>query len=149
MSPGSGMSPAAIVLDNDAVQGLVDPHHPKHRRVVAFLTEANRRNLRRAGRVVVIVPTAVRVEAGWIRSDPAGANANRLARPRDHVLDAVAADRASQLRAVTAVSVVDACVAQAAEAAPRPVAIITSDSGDMARLRDAIDDGGQVRVIEV
>lgn len=143
------MSPAALVLDNEAVQGLLDPHHPKHRRVVALLTEANRRNLRRGGRVVVIVPTAVRVEAGWDRTNPAAVNANRLARPRDHVLDAAAADRATQLLAATSVSVVDACVAEAAETAPVPVVVVTSDVQDMTRLAGFLADGTQVRILAI
>jgi hypothetical protein len=143
------VSPAAVVLDNEAVQGLLDPHHPKHRRVVALLTEVNRRNVRRAGRVTVIVPTTVRVEAGWDRTDPAGANANRLARPRDHILDTVAADRAAQLRAAADVSVVDACVAQAAEAAPRPAVIVTSDAQDMTRLAGFLVEDQQVRVLAI
>jgi hypothetical protein len=143
------VSAAAVVLDNEAVQGLLDPHHPKHRRVVALLTEVNRRNVRRAGRVTVIVPTPVRVEAGWVRTDPAGANANRLARPRDHILDTVAADRAAQLRAAADVSVVDACVAQAAEAAPRPAVIVTSDAQDMTRLAGFLVEDQQVRVLAI
>jgi len=143
------VSAAAVVLDNEAIQGLLDPQHPKHRRVVALLTEANRRNLRRAGRVMVIVPTAVRVEAGWDRSDPAGANANRLARPRDHALNTTAADRATQLRAEANVSVVDACVAEAAETAPRPVVIVTSDAQDMIHLGGFLADSTQVRVLAI
>jgi hypothetical protein len=143
------VSASAVVLDNEAVQGLLDPHHPKHRRVVALLTEVNRRNVRRAGRVTVIVPTTVRVEAGWDRTDPAGANANRLARPRDHILDTVAADRAALLRAAADVSVVDACVAQAAEAAPRPAVIVTSDAQDMTRLAGFLVEDQQVRVLAI
>jgi hypothetical protein len=143
------VSAAAVVLDKEAVQGLLDPHHPKHRRVVALLTEVNRRNVRRAGRVTVIVPTTVRVEAGWDRTDPAGANANRLARPRDHILDTVAADRAALLRAAADVSVVDACVAQAAEAAPRPAVIVTSDAQDMTRLAGFLVEDQQVRVLAI
>jgi len=143
------VSLATVVLDNEAVQGLLDPHHPKHRKVVALLTETNRRNLRRAGRITIIVPTAVRVEAGWDRTDPAGANANRLARPRDHVLSTAAADRATQLRAVAHVSVVDACVAEAAETAPRPVVVVTSDTQDMTRLRGFLADSNQVRVLSI
>jgi hypothetical protein len=143
------VSPSAIVLDNEAAQGLLDVQHPKHRRVVALLTEVNRRNLRRADRVRVLVPTAVRVEAGWDRTDPAGANANRLARPRDHVLDTAGADRATQLRAAANVSVVDACVAEAAETAPRPVVIVTSDAQDMIRLGGFLADSTEVRVLAI
>jgi flavin reductase (DIM6/NTAB) family NADH-FMN oxidoreductase RutF len=143
------MSPAAVILANEAIQGLLDPHHPKHRRVVALVTELTRRNLRRAGRVTVIVPTAVRVEAGWDRTDPAGANANRLARPRDHALNTGAADRATQLRSAANVSVVDACVAEAAETAPRPVVIVTSDAQDMTRLGGFLADSTEVRVLAI
>jgi hypothetical protein len=144
------VSPASIVLDNEAVQALLDPHHRKHRRVVALLTEANRRNLRRAGTVTIVVPNAVRVEAGWDRTEPTGANANRLARARDHVLDASAANRATQLRsAAPNVSVVDACVAQAVEAAPRPVVIVTSDTDDMSRLGSLLSDNSQIRVLAI
>ena len=143
------MSPAAaVVLDNEAALALLDPNHPnhpKHRRLVALLTEANRRNLRRAGRIMLIVATAVRVEAGWARTDPAGANAHRLTRPRDHVLDTAAANRATQLRVAANVSVVDACVAEAAEAAPRLVAIATSDQGDMDHLAGLLTERQQVR----
>jgi len=131
------VSLGAIVLDNEAVQALLDVAHATHRRVVAIVTEVSRRNRRRPGRVAIIVPTAVRVEAGWDRTDPAAANANRIARPRDVPLDRPAADRAVQLRAATGVSVVDACVGQAFESAPQPAAVVSSDLGDMARLRAA------------
>lgn len=145
-----------MVLDNEPVQVLLDPHHPKHRRVLALLTEVNRRNLRRAGHFRVVVPTAVRVwfasefviEAGWDRTDAAGATANRLARARDHILDRDAANRATQLRADVTVSVVDACVAQAAEASPPPVAIVASEGGDMSGLAATLD-GAQVRVVTI
>lgn len=143
------MSVAAIVLDNEAVQALLGPDHPKHPRVVALLTEASRRNLRRAGRVLVVVPTAVRVEAGWDRTDPSGAHANHLARPRDHPLSSTAVDRATQLRGLAQVSVVDACVAEAAEAAPQPAVIVTSDEKDMRRLTGYLADATHVRVVAI
>ncbi|MGH9243444.1 MAG: hypothetical protein ACRD29_03825 [Acidimicrobiales bacterium] len=43
-----------------------------------------------------VVPSAVRVEAGWDRSHPRAANANRLVKT-DDLLDAGGADRAVQL----------------------------------------------------
>ena len=57
-----------VLLDNEAVQALEDPTHPKHRRVVAQAQVVAQRK-RRAASIEVVVPTAVRVEAGW---DPPG-----------------------------------------------------------------------------
>ena len=131
------MTVAAVVLDNEPVQALLDPRHRWHRRVAAILFEASGRNLRRPGGVRIIVPVAVRVEAGWDRSNPATANANRIARPVDQHLDSAAADRAVQLRRDTSVSVVDASVGHAFEIAPQPAAVLTSDVEDMVRLRAA------------
>ena len=54
-----------VVLDCEAVQALRDPGHPRHRRVVSQAqVVANRK--RRAVAIQMVVPTAVRVEAGWI-----------------------------------------------------------------------------------
>lgn len=142
-------SVSSVVLDNEAVQALMDTRHPKHARIVAVITEVNQRNRRRPGRLQVVVPTAVRVEAGWDRTDPAAADANRIARPRAHVLDGPGADRAVGLRAATGVSVVDACLGHAFEAASRPVAVITSDVADMARLRAEVVDPESVRVVRL
>jgi hypothetical protein len=136
-----------VVLDNEAVQALGAVTHPKHRRVLALIEAVNQRNQRRQRATTVLVPVAVRVEAGWDRSAPGAALANRLARARDVVLDGVAADRASQLRAAAGVSVVDATVGQVAEAAPSPTVILTSDVADMGRLAAAV--GGDVRVVRV
>lgn len=84
-----------VVLDNEAVQALAAPSHPKHRRVLAHLEGVASR--RRRGRVVeTVVPTAVRVEAGWDRTDPTAALINRF-RVRDHQLDGPAADIAASL----------------------------------------------------
>lgn len=139
---------AAVVLDNEAAQALLRVEHPKHRTVLAVVVELTTRAMRGAPRVPVIVPTAVRVEAGWDRSAPAAATANRLARSIDRPLDSNAADRASQLRALMPVSVVDACVAEAFESAPQPAAVVTSDEKDMKALRGVSSTPG-VRVIGV
>jgi hypothetical protein len=65
-----------LILDNEAVQALLDPHHVKHRRVLAHLTGLAQRRARK-GTGTAVVPTAVRVEAGWDRREP------RAASPRD------------------------------------------------------------------
>lgn len=143
------MNIAAVVLDNEAVQALLDPHHAKHRRIVALLSVANRRNVLRAGEVIVVVPTPVRVEAGWDRTARHATSANRLARPRDRSLDSQAANRATQLRAAVGVSVVDAAVAEAAESAARPVTIITSDVRDVTNLVSRLREPSSMRIVQL
>lgn len=122
-----------LVLDNEAAVALLsaDEHDPKRAAVIAAIAAANGRR---------VVPSAVRVEAGWDRSQPRAANANRLIKT-DDVLDAGGADRAVQLRsAVPSASVVDATVAVAAErasaanAASEVVEILTSDKPDLMAL---------------
>jgi hypothetical protein len=139
--------PATLVLDNEAVQALADVNHHKHRRALAFIEAANQRTGRRRPRVSVVVPVAVRVEAGWDRRAPPSAAVNHISRARDAVVDGPAADRASELRGQTGVSVVDATVAQAAEVSPGPAAILTSDSSDMRRLAALV--AGDVRVLQL
>lgn len=136
-----------VVLDNEAVQALADVHHRKHRRALSFIEVANQRSGRRRQPIAIVVPVAVRVETGWDRTAPSAAVLNRISRARDIVLDARAADRAAQLRQSAGVSVVDATVAQAAEASARPVVILTSDSKDMHRLATLIQ--GDTRVIQL
>ena len=127
--------PGTVVFDNEAVAALSDVQHSKHPAVLALLEVANQRQARNE-RVRVVVPTAVRVEAGWDRSDAGAADLNRISRAVDSLLDTVAANRCVQLRRlVPGASVVDASVAQAAEAAVlQPVTIVTSDAGDLGRL---------------
>jgi len=122
----------AIVLDNEAVQAFTDPAHRKHRTVVAHLAAVVVRR-RKGAPVTAVVPTAVRVEAGWDRSDPRAAAVNRF-RVTDIALDTVAADAAAQIVTRTGVSVADAHVG----AVPRAlvddeVVVLTSDPKDMAR----------------
>jgi hypothetical protein len=100
--------------------------------VLSFIEEINQRNQRRPLRTSVVIPVAVRVEAGWDRTARDASLLNRLARARDVPLDGPAADRSVQLRRAAAVSVVDATVGQAAEAAGPPTVILTSDVADVA-----------------
>src|SRR2546428_508563 len=62
---------------------------------------------RRAASIEVVVPTAVRVEAGWDRTASAWAFPNRL-RINDMPLDSVHANTAAAIRNPTGVSVADA-----------------------------------------
>lgn len=123
------------MLDNEAVTALADVGHRKHGAVLALIEVTNQRRARNE-RLVVVVPTVVRVEAGWDRTEPAAAGLNRISRAVDVPLDAAAANRCVGLRRlVPDASVVDVAVAQVAESARLgPVTIVTSDAGDTSRL---------------
>jgi predicted nucleic acid-binding protein len=122
------------VLDSEAIQALTDVRHGKHRRALAALEVVAAGNLRKAGSVRLVVPTAVRVEAGWDRrSSGPTVILNRL-RMDDAPLDTRAADRAAAVRNVLHVSVADAHVGAVIQAAEGPVAVITSDGGDVRRI---------------
>jgi len=64
------MSSHLVLLDNEAVQALGDPTHPKHPHVVSHVQVVAGRK-RRAMPITIAVPTAIRVEAGWNRNSPA------------------------------------------------------------------------------
>jgi hypothetical protein len=140
-------APATLVLDNEAVQALADVTHRKHRRALAFIEVVTQRSGRRRQPMSVVVPVAVRIEAGWDRRSPSAAALNRISRARDVFLDGSRADRAAELRSAAGVSVVDATVAQAAEDSSGPVAILTSDPADLRRLAALLE--GDVRVVRL
>lgn len=123
-----------LVLDNEAVQALRSPAHRKHRAVLAHLVGMTHRRWRGAD-CSAIVPTAVRVEAGWNRSDAASAAVNRL-RIADHPLDDATADLAAEIKAgLAGVSVADAHLgATVRTLADREVVVLTSDPDDMRRV---------------
>lgn len=122
-----------VLLDNEAIQALKDPAHPKHRRVVSHAQVAVHRKRQGAG-VDLAVPTAVRAEAGWDRGSPVWAFANRL-RIADVPLDRDHADTAAGIRTRTGVSVADAHLGAAIRAAEdRQITVVTSDPGDMGRV---------------
>jgi predicted nucleic acid-binding protein len=119
-----------VVLDNEAVQALRDPAHPKHRHVVSHAQVVASRK-RRAAAIEVVVPTAARVEAGWDRTSPAWAFPNRL-RIADLPLDAASASTAAAIRTRTGVSVADAHLGAVIHSASAgQITVITSDPGDM------------------
>lgn len=121
------------VLDNEAVQALADPAHRKHRRVLAVVEAVAARNLRRSGSVRLVVPTAVRVEAGWDRRGAKAAALNRL-RVDDAPLDSAMADRAARARTALAISVADAHLTASLQGAAPPQAVLTSDTDDARRI---------------
>jgi hypothetical protein len=138
--------PRTIILDNEAVQALLDATHRKHRAVLAYIEVRNERQRRRT-RLDVLVSVAVRIEAGWDRTAPAAADINRISAAIDVDLHRLAADRCVQLRSTTNVSVVDATVGQAAESADHPAVILTSDVDDMTRLAATLT--GDIRVVRL
>ena len=119
----------AVVLDNEAVQALADPAHPKHRRLLEVLAASG---YRRSARV--LAPTAVRVEARAARGP-------REVLGRFHVEDvpltSARADAAIRISSGTRGSAVDATVAQVAEeaaAAGAKATVYTSDLSDIQEL---------------
>jgi hypothetical protein len=119
-----------LVLDSEAASALLSPAsvNPKRALVITAIAAANGHR---------VVPTAVRGESGWDRTDPGAANANRLI-TADDVLDGSGANRVAQLRAVVPrASVVDAAVAVAAErigGSGGVVEVLTSDVVDLRNL---------------
>lgn len=119
-----------VVLGNEAVQALADPAHRKHRQVVSHAQVVASRK-RRAAAIEMVVPTTVRVEAGWDRSSPAWAFPHRL-RIADIPLDTAYASAAAAIRRRTGVSVADAHLGAVIRAAPASqITVLTSDPGDM------------------
>jgi predicted nucleic acid-binding protein len=119
-----------VVLDNEAVQALADPAHRQHRQVVSHAQVVASRK-RRAAAIEIVVPTAVRVEAGWDRASPAWAFPNRL-RITDIPLDTAYASAAAAIRHGTGASVADAHLgAVIRSAAASQATVVTSDPGDM------------------
>ena len=119
-----------VVLDNEAVRALQDPAHPKHRHVVSHVQVVASRK-RRAAAIQVVVPTAVRVEAGWDRTSPAWVFPNRL-RIVDSPLDTASASTAASIRNETGVSVADSHIGAVIQSAhDDQITVVTSDPRDM------------------
>ena len=122
-----------VILDNEAIQALASPAHRKHRQALAYVQViASRR--RRAADIQTVVPTTVRVEAGWDRTAPAWAFLNRL-RISDSPLGPVAASTAAAIRARSRVSVADAHIGAVIGSAPAArITVVTSAPADMRRI---------------
>ncbi|HET7013563.1 MAG TPA: hypothetical protein VFI65_06615 [Streptosporangiaceae bacterium] len=119
-----------VILDVAAVRALGDPAHPKHRRVVSHLQIVASRK-RRAEAVQVVVPTTVRVEAGWDRASAAWAFPNRL-RITDVPLDQSLGNVAAAIRRISAVSAARAHVGAVIHStSAAEISIVTSDPEDI------------------
>lgn len=119
----------SLVLDNEAVQALMDQRHPKHTLVTGHLWVADARKFH------IKVPATVMVEAGWDRSDQRSAALNRL-HPQVDPLDEPRARECIRLQQLRRVGVVDAHVAALANSQTDRVTVLTSDSDDMEELTD-------------
>lgn len=139
-------SSAALVLDNEALQALADPRHPKHRIMLEKIAAVKYESLRGSS-VRVVTPTAVRVEALISRQTPGAAAPGRF-NVQDIALDSTRTDRCVTLAAAAAATAVDATVAEAAEseARTRRVSVYTSDVADLTRLVAHVDNSERVRV---
>ena len=122
-----------VILDNEAVQALRTPSHPKHNQVLSHVQVVVSRK-KRAIPVSLAVPTAVRAEAGWDRTSAAWAFPNHL-RIADIPLDAVHANTAAVIRNDTGVSIADAHIGAAVEGSPNiDITVITSDPYDIRKV---------------
>ncbi len=124
-----------VLLDNEAVQALRDPAHRKHHHVIGHVLDAAK--LRARSRPIrLAVPAAVRVEAGWDRTDPVWSSVNRF-RIADVPLDTDHADAAAGIAQRTGVSVADAHLGAAIQAAETDnVLVLTSDPADMRKVAE-------------
>lgn len=138
--------PAALVLDNEALQALADPRHSKHRVMLEKIAAVKYESGRGAS-VRVVTPTAVRVEALVSRRTAGTASLGRF-NVQDIALDSTRTDRCVTLAAAASATAVDATVAEAAEgeARTRLVSVYTSDVGDLTRLVAQVDNSARVRI---
>jgi hypothetical protein len=133
-----------LLLDNEAITALRDPRHPKQRRVLAHL-EAIVSRRQRGDDARIVVPTAVRVESGWDRTQPGSAAINRL-RVTDHPLDRATADKAAGLVTRARVSVADAHLgAVISSLVSHDVIVLTSDPADIRRVAEP----AKIRIIQI
>jgi hypothetical protein len=130
--------PRTVVLDNEAVQALSSSNHPKHARVIAHVQVVAQRKVK-AVPLDIVVPTAVRVEAGWDRRARSATLINHL-RIADAVLDTTSANVAAALVARLQVSVADAHVGASVPglAEQGPVTVITRGRQDIAAVADPV-----------
>lgn len=124
--------PRVVILDAEMVHALASVRSKKHRQAVA-LTHAD--NALRARRTVLVVPSTVRVEAGWDRTEQRWAALNRL-RVLDHHLDRPSTDVAARLRTEHRVSPADAHIGAVVDARgpDDDVVVVTSDPDDIAKV---------------
>ena len=127
-----------VIVDTEAAAALLGNAPTKRRRVMKYIDATNGPRRRNPQATTILVPTTVRIEARWNRTDPKTANANRLV-GNDH-----AANTAARLADAHDVAPADAHIGAIAAERPGDVAVLTSDPDDIAAVTD-----GQARVIFV
>jgi hypothetical protein len=133
-----------VLLDCEGVQAIGDPGHRKHAKMISRMQLIAKRKAWQNS-IAIAVPTAVRVEAGWDRTEPAWAFSNRL-RIADIPLDTGAADAAARLRMITGVSVAYTHLGAAiASAKADKITIFTSDPHDI----NKVADGKRVNIVRL
>lgn len=126
-----------VLLDKEAVVALSRTSHASHPRVLALMQVVAGRKARHQ-RIDIVVPTTVRVEAGWDRTAPSWALVNRL-RIADAPLDADNANTAAAIRTRTGVSVTDAHLGAVVHGhAEDATTVVTSDPDDMRLVADPL-----------
>ena len=124
----------AVILDNEAVQAILRPSHPKFRSVASRL-EAARWRSPNLTRVTLHVPTTVQVEAGWDRTSASAARLNRYPIRLD-ALDRENANEAARVVMEARVSPADAhlgVLCQRLTSIGERVIVLTSDPDDILR----------------
>ena len=134
-----------VILDSEPIAALLDVRSPKHREVLSYIEADRGRRRRRPRGATFMVPSTVRVEAGWDRRMPAAAVANRLPID-DHHLDDRTANVAAELRRAHRVAPADAHIGSIIGTTPgEDVVVLTSDPADVA----GVAAGSPVRIIRV
>ena len=130
--------PLLILLDNEAVQALIDTRHTKHADALAFV-EADLVGKQAKGAISLHIPTAVRVEAEWDRTSRS-VHVPRV-RFHDMPLGAGTANVAARVKTGNTVSVADAHLgAEIANAATdQRICVITSDHTDPAAMAASVN----------
>ena len=124
----------AVILDNEAVQAILRPSHPKFRSVAARIEAARWRAPSRI-RLSLHVPTTVQVEAGWDRTSASAARLNRYPIRFDE-LDRENANEAARVVTEAHVSPADAhlgVLCQRLTSTGERVIVLTSDPNDIIR----------------
>ncbi|MEO5679843.1 MAG: hypothetical protein ABIS47_09245 [Acidimicrobiales bacterium] len=130
---------STVILDNEAVQALLSVSHPKHPRALAHVQVIVSRK-KKGVPTKVVVPTAVRAEAGWDRTDAGAAFINLLG-ILDVSLDRASANIAASIVSKHHVSVADAHLGAAIStfAGTGQITVVTSDPADMRTVAGTTD----------
>lgn len=132
-----------VIVDSEAVAALLGDAPNKLATVMTCVDACKGPRRRDPDAIAIMVPTTVRVEARWDRTQQRAATVNRLIRV-DHHLDGDTADVAARLAAVHDVSPADAHIGAIAALHAGDVAVLTSDPDDVRAVTE-----GTARVILV